>query len=469
MKKSLLRKPALGLVLVLMLSALSACTVPGNTTTTQAPATDAPTTEAPETDEPTTEEPTTQAPTEEPTTEAEKVLYKVKEGSPLETLPYYDYDAYKDYWDMEKGAEMLLFNAENGDGYAQYLQDLTAAGFALYAENEIVGNLYSTWTKDELIVTMMYMPNLGSVRIVAEPLSNGLVPLESENVYTDGGYENLILQIGCHYTKEKNNGMCYAYRLCDGSFIVVDMGHNVQSIADNIYETLAKYAPDKNNIVIAAFFVSHAHGDHIGGFYPLTDTYKDKITIEKIIYNYHNTKSLKASDNDFSILTKIEDYAKNYPNVQLIEAHPGQEFYIRDAYIEMLYTWEQFNSDTIPYLNNSCIVFSVTLEDTKIMQLGDCGPLASPIIVKMYGDYLDSDFIQVAHHGNQGGTAELNNAINAEVVMYPASQYNFDRFFWEKRNEPFRDDELVYIADTKATMIPLPFDAEKVEVWEIFD
>lgn len=460
---------AIGLILVLMATALSACTVPGNTTTTQPPETNAPGTEAPETNEPTTEEPTTEAPTEEPTTEAEKVIYQVGENSPLAAIPYYDYDTYKDCWDMEKGAEMLLFEAENGDGYSQYLTDLTAAGFSLYAENEIVGNLYSTWTKDDLIVTMMYMPNLGRVRIVAEPMSNGLAPLESENVYTDAGYENLILQIGCNYNEGQNNGMCYAYRLCDGSFIVVDMGHGTGVQADVIFETLAQFAPDPNNIVIAAFFVSHAHSDHFGGFYHLTHNYAEYISLEKIIYNYHTKKSFELTQTDSSVLYGLETLAEYYDGVELIEAHPGQEFFIRDAYIEMLYTWEQFDTDSILYLNNSCIVFSITIEDEKIMQLGDCGPLAAPLIVSMYGEYLDSDFIQVAHHGNTGSSRDLNQLINPEIVLYPASDFNYRKFLYSTYLAPLKDVQPVYVADSRATMIPLPFDEARVEAWEIFD
>ncbi|MBQ4562852.1 MAG: MBL fold metallo-hydrolase [Lachnospiraceae bacterium] len=462
MRKGLWNKLKFILMLALLVSVLCAC-VPGNTTATEDSDANTSTTQAPETTESGTEEPTT----EEPTTEAEKELYRVNEGSPLEGIPYYDYDTYKGYWNMEKGAEMLLFTAKSSDGYTQYLTDLTDAGFSLYAENEIVGNLYSTWTKDELIVTMMHMPNLGSTRIVAEPLSNGLATLESENTYTDAGYENLIIQIGS--PEEYNNGMCYVYRLCDGSFIVVDMGQKNQKLVDNIYELLEKYAPDPDNIVIAAFFVTHAHGDHYGGFETFTYNYRDNVTIEKIVYNYHNEKSFEYSDEtDPSCLYIVEELAELYDGVELIEAHPGQEFFIRDARIEILYTWEMFSSDIIPYLNNSCIVFSVTLENTKIMQLGDCGPQASPILVDVYGNYLDSDFIQVAHHGNIGANAELNRIINPEVILYPANWYNYDRFYETDRNAPFRDAEHVYVAGGKATVIPLPFDSSKVEVWDIY-
>jgi len=464
MKKEVFIKLEFALSMILLVSMVSAC-VPGSTTTTEAVGTESLTTETPETNAPTTEEQTA----EESTAEPEKVIYKVDEGSPLENLPYYDYDAYKDYWDMEKGAEMLLFTAESSDGYTRYLADLTAAGFALYAENEIVGNLYSTWTKDELIVTMMHMPNLNSTRIVAEPLSNGLASRESENTYTDAGYENLILQIGTRSTIEKNYGMCYAYRLCDGSFIVADMGYSDQVMADRIYETLAKYAPDPNNIVIAAFFVSHAHIDHYGGFENFSETYTDKVTIEKIIYNYHNEKSMALAGVSTGALYALEDHAAKWDGVELIEAHPGQEFFIRDAYIEMLYTWEMFETDEIPYLNNSGIIFSVTLENTKIMQLGDCGPLVSPILLTAYGDYLDSDIIQVAHHGLIGATAELNAEINAEVILYPSSDFNFRRCQRDPRNEIFRDAEFIYPADKYVYMIPLPFDAERIERWEIFE
>ena len=116
MRKRLWNKLTFILVLALLGSVISAC-VPGNTTTIGEPDTEEATTEVPETVVDTTEEPTT----EEPTTEAEKVIYRVNEGSPLETLPYYSYDDYKGYWNLEKGAEMRIMENVRGELHSRGL------------------------------------------------------------------------------------------------------------------------------------------------------------------------------------------------------------------------------------------------------------------------------------------------------------------------------------------------------------
>jgi len=309
------------------------------------------------------------------------------------------------------------------------------------------------------------------VRILTEPSSVHLPGLADDNIYTDKGVENLVVQVGTYHTVEKNNGMCYVYRLCDGSFIIVDSGHRVKKCADALWDTLNRLAPDPENIVIAAWFITHAHNDHIGAFYEFTDAYSDNVTLEQVVYNFPNMVSFVNCDdgNGRDHMRYFADCVSNYEGVEIIEAHPGQKFYLRDAEIEMLYTWDLFKLSSVSYMNDTSLVFSVKLADTKLMMLGDCGPQASPIIAALYGDYLDSDFIQVSHHGNIGGTAELNAKINGEVVLWPSNQYNYDRFIGKDRNQLFASAEHLYVADVFGTMIPLPFNPDTVEKWQIYD
>lgn len=452
MKRSLLNKLVLILIMVFLTGSISAC-VPGSSTqTTEAP------TEA-QTDEP-TDEPT-EAPTDAPGPE-------IAADSPLATLPEYTYDSYKALWDVENGAEILLYNAENSDGYNSYLSELEGAGFTKYAENEIVGNLYSTWTNDELHVTMMYIPSQKSVRILAEPSTLGLPTREEDNIYTDAGVENVVVQVGTNYDGKQGNGMCYIYRLCDGSFIIVDSGFNSTQCADAIYETLVKLAPDPENIVIAAWFITHQHGDHVGGVYQFATKYADKVKLEQMIYNYPTERVFKLCDSSVNHITKLPEHTAMFEGAELVEAHPGQEFYIRDAYIEMLYTWDMFTSSAVIFMNNTSLVFSVELNDTKIMMLGDCGPLASPVVTNAYGDYIKSDYIQVAHHGYIGATIELNTLIDADVVMWPAAQSTYLAHIADDCHEMFKSAEYLYVAETSATQLPIPFDPEKVEKWDLY-
>ena len=455
MKETLRNKLALALVLVFLTASLWACsTQTQSDQTTEAPTTEAATTEA-----------VTEATTE---AETEPETYTLSEGSPLATLPEYTYDTWNDYWDMEGGAEMLLYNAENGDGYTQYLADMKAAGFTLYAENEITGNLFSTWTSDEVNVTLMYAPGLKSVRILAEP-SMTLPGLEADNVYTDAGVENVVTMVGVDHDGQTGNGMCFIYRLCDGSFIIVDSGFNKVACAEAIYNTLVELAPDPENIVIASWFITHTHSDHVGGFYAFSTAYADKVTLEQVVYNYPTELSYQLTDTSTTHIAKLPQHIAMYgDDVRVIEAHPGQVFYIRDAVIEMLYTWDLYSAKTIIFMNNSSLVFTVNFDDTKIMQLGDCGPIATNILLDMYGDSLKSDIIQVAHHGYIGATAELNSTIDADVVLWPCGQSAYIAHWLDSANKVFQDAPYMYLAETRATVVPIPFNADAVQTWELY-
>ena len=393
--------------------------------------------------------------------------YTVAEDSPLAPLPMYEYDPFEDWWDLDNSAEMLLFTAEDGNGYDQYQEALKTAGFTLYAGNEIVGNRYDTWTGEGVNVTTMYCPALQSVRILAEDAGE-LPTREEDNLYTDAGVQNAIVEVSTDHDGAAKIGMCYLCRLCDGSFLIVDGGHNKEGCAKAIHDTLVKLAPDPDNIIIAAWFLTHGHSDHVGAFYAFTEAYGADVTLERVVYNYPTESSFVKSD------TSVSHISKTAEHIQLcgalpVEAHPGQKFHIRDAEVEMLYTGDLFSMRDFYFMNNSSLAFTITLGGTRFMVLGDTGPLGSPILEKLYGEYLKSDFMQVAHHGLVGASKNLNSLIDADVVLWPSSDIGCRVNKGNGANEPLEEAEHLYAAGDRVTVIPLPFDPDKVEMWPAYE
>ena len=393
--------------------------------------------------------------------------YVLDADSTLAALPYYGYDAYVELWDLEESAEMLLFKAETEAGYLNYQVDLENAGFSLYAENDIVGNRYATWITEELNVTTMYFPALKSVRILAEKAGE-LPGLAADNVYVDSGVENVMVQVGMDHDGISKIAMCYLFRLCDGSFVIVDSGYKEEACVEAIYETLMSLAPDPDNIVIASWFITHPHGDHVGGFYTFTETYGDKVTVEQVIYNYPTIRSFENDQLSTSHITKMPAYIAQY-GARRIEAHSGQKYYIRDAEIEILYACDLFSKEYFYDMNSSSLVFTITLGGGRIMILGDCGQESSPLICKAYDDYLKSDVIQVSHHGLIGASKTLNELVGAEIVMWPASDFSYMEQNDSYANQPLVEASYLYVAADRATLITLPFDEARVEIWDLYD
>ena len=347
--------------------------------------------------------------------------------------------------DQADGCYELLFTSVDDEHVSDYEAQLKNAGYKLYAENKLDDNVYKTYTTDKSVVSVNYVPNMAKLFVIADSLSRTALPgLESENVYTKNVTDTLFTQVGLFSNKSDpkvstadQNGMSYVMRLEDGCFIIIDGGHGDADDAVNLLKTLRAQAPDPNNIVVAAWIFTHGHGDHVGTFTTFAKTYASSVKVERFIFNFPTAERAQAGGGDMrsAVISALNSTA--YKNVPITKAHFGQVFYIRNAKITMLSSLEllepfTMRSDDNVY-NDTSLIFTIEAEGTKIMILGDCYTKTCSVLRSVYtADTLNSDVVQVAHHGIGCGKSDPYTAvykmIDAEYAFWPAGSYDYANY-----------------------------------------
>lgn len=365
---------------------------------------------------------------------AKDYFVSVAENALVATLPVMESLALNDVKDSGDGSYELTFKKASISALDDYIETLEANGYKEYASNSIDNNRYYTYTNDETVVTAIYVAYNKEIRVIVDYASNTALPKkESENNWTAlSGVSSSITQIGLYSEQYKEfNGMSYAIRLADGSFIVVDGGHNNSSAVDRLYNTLKKQAPDPDNIVIAAWFFTHDHGDHTGFFKKFCQSYASKVTVEQFVYNFPAIGEVSNGTG-----TAGGCIGRYFKDSEIVKAHPGQVFYLRNAKITILFSndlWDH-NSAELSTHNEASLVFTVELEGKKFIILGDYYDDLG-LLRKLYSAAtLKSDIMQVSHHGISNCGTLLYPMIAPEWALWPlGSDYveEYDRVISE--------------------------------------
>lgn len=421
-----------------------------------------------------------------------------EESAWLSNLPVYGGATYSCTSDSDiDGKQLVLANAHL-NGYDAYITELESMGYAKYTTNDINGNLFATLYNSEYTLNVGYYEKRGECRIIMEPFTpKTLIGLESDNnrptVTT-----TQITMLGCEYQGSdgsyKGNGLSLLYRLSDGSFVIVDGGHTTNSaiFADNLINAIKEqakgYATGKD-IRIAAWFITHAHGDHMGMLKAEVAKFK-QFTVERFIANLMSDsefeKSLGSSyGSNFSsgegtARNSIRQSAKAL-QAELVVCHTGQRYYIGDTVFEILYTVDDFAPAIANALNTSSLLFrSITTDksgkSTRVMVMGDVTGPAMEICNEIYGTELRSEVVQVAHHGygtwgNDRAMIASYRRMSPEIVLWPMGLHAYESYknkaynkvLWDGTNKNLQK---VYVAGWSGTqyIVPLPYNGNPASI-----
>lgn len=339
----------------------------------------------------------------------------------LNAIPYYEGEiADTQCVDLADNSYMLYVANTTRAEFVEYVENLADAGFEEFSFREAGKMLYAIYRNEEIILHASFNGIKKEARVAADKAYDMTLFTETEYKKV---CEPSVTMVGVEHeekSRDTQNGMCLIFRLEDGRFIIVDSGHRVS--LDAIYNALRSLHGKSGKITVAAWIFTHQHGDHLGGFYSLLQSDLQKqIRVENFIHHFVREDQLKLQKEKrpTAAITGMETFDAN-----IIKAHSGQIIKAGGVEIEMLFTYADMEPSPLDHPNTPSLVFRVTAQDNSVMVLGDASNRALQYMYRVYGDYLKSDMVQIAHHG-YNGTTGLYQKIDADVVLWPVGIRQF--------------------------------------------
>ena len=351
----------------------------------------------------------------------DRSLATSKNGMPqLNGLPKYP-SSETTLVDCRDSTSMIVAKSTIGD-FMGYCTALEQEGFTLHASRDDVNkNCFRTYVKDGLAVTAYFTPYSKMARIIAGPDDD--IPSNEKDTTPETVKPSLtILSQGSYL----NNGLGMIYLLPNGKFLIIDGGY-VRS--KQFYNVLKELAPDPDNIVITAWYLSHPHGDHQQTLISFLRERNKNVKIESVLYNYTTAEQYNAvttGSDGANSARSLDSALLNYlsKDTKIIKPHTGQIYSYGTSTVEIMYTVEDVLPKTLDYLNTSSLVIRVNIGEHSMLALADTTHISGDILRDMYGSLLESDMVQLAHHGTFPGYATLYNTIKAPVLIWPSNLQN---------------------------------------------
>ena len=210
--------------------------------------------------------------------------------------------------------------------------------------------------------------------------------------------------------------MGYVYRDAD-SLIVIDGGMEAD------YPELKRIILQEKGSV-DCLIITHCHLDHIGALTLLLE--EREIPIKRILFDFPSfdlIDPILQTEFERDLVRRFLKAAQN-SGASLIRPKEGDEFRIGGNRIRFFKDGHLENGD----INDSSLVFKLETKGESILFLGDVSPKCGDALARRFRDDPDfrADFIQLAHHGQQGGGKLLYQTLRGRYALWNAPKWLYE-------------------------------------------
>ncbi len=372
--------------------------------------------------------------------------------------------AFSSVYDCGNRTYQLLYQNADAANCDELEGLLAGASFTRRQGTTAGGNRCATFTRADGEVSYLYQPSAKTLRVVCQTYAEQYVGIPSvapETGYTKTGEAQFALLPLNYEASCANQADCSGFSavvtLEDGRFLIIDGGYAAD--ADGLYNYLSDHNRRTDGITVAAWILTHAHGDHIGCFKQFAKEYGKQVMVSYLITNAlpDNVKPTAEANN--TDLYRAESWCGSFAGeTKIIKMHAGQSAWFCNVEMQMLFTQETLYPARVQYLNETSTVFRLRVNGQTILITADCELQETDALVKLWGSELKSDLYQINHHGYSGVTTELVRTVDPAVAFWPTSETTAagrrqSAWYTELKK---RMQECI-VADGKARILTLPY------------
>lgn len=204
--------------------------------------------------------------------------------------------------------------------------------------------------------------------------------------------------------------------------IVIDGG----SFGDN--RQLSDLLLDVSGGHVDAWFFTHPHHDHIGAFYKIIK-HPNKITVDKIYHCFPTLEALKKYGSrhegeialwEHLFLAFDESYKDN-----ICILNENDVFEFGEVMISVMRVYNERILEN--FVNNSSSVLRIDGKSASVLILGDLGKEGGDEVKgKCSRESLQTDYTQMAHHGQNGVKRDFYEYIRPKRCLWPSPDWLWD-------------------------------------------
>jgi L-ascorbate metabolism protein UlaG (beta-lactamase superfamily) len=219
---------------------------------------------------------------------------------------------------------------------------------------------------------------------------------------------------------DRNVMMSYVAQSPSGKLVVIDGGWTED--APYLHKFLRNLGGH-----VDTWFITHQHDDHLGAVTPILGKL-DGLKVDRIVASLLSDDWIKQHEPDQLAAVQAFNAAVATAGKSITAAKPGDELKIDGLRVEVLAVSDASQKDPGNFINNQCMVLRLSTPGTSVLFLADLGVQGGQRLLagKLGGERLQSEYVQMAHHGQRGVARNVYEAIHARSALWPAPEWLYE-------------------------------------------